>query len=242
MRFVAHILRAPVVHFLVLGGLLYAAQQGWAVYQQRHLPRPPEELVIRAAQITQINQDILAQTGLRPTPEQVRLAIATAIDEEVLYRQALALHLDRTNPSIRRRLIQLAQFVTADPHASDMTLYQHALDLGLARSDLVVRRQMIGTMRLIIQKVPTPKEPAQVTEEELQDYLQQHPEPFQTPWSVALTHVYFSRDRRGARGEPEAHRLVQELSAQGIQPTEAVSFVDPFLPGQTFSWTSPAAL
>src|SRR5262245_57181364 len=98
----ARLIRAPVVHFLVLGGLLYAAQQGWVAYQRPHLPRPPEEVVIRAAQIAHITQDILTQTGLRPTPEQVQMAIATAIDEEILYRQALALRLDRTNPSIRR--------------------------------------------------------------------------------------------------------------------------------------------
>src|SRR5262249_27244096 len=97
-----------------------------------------------------------------------------------------------------------------------------------------------GTMRLIIQKVPTPKEPAQVTEEELHAYLQQHPEPFRTPWSIALTHVYFSRDRRGAGGEQEARRLVQALSAQGIQPTEAGDLGDPFLPAQSFTWPSPA--
>lgn len=234
--------KSPALHFLLIGALLFTLHQGWVVFSLRHTPAVKEELVIGKEQIKQIKKYILAQTGLRATPAQIQAAIQKAIDDEILYRQALALHLDRNNPSIRHRLIQLARFVSEDPKASDAAHYRKALELGLDRSDLVIKRHLISMMRLVAKKVPTPQAPSRVSKEELQDYLEQHPQSFMKPLQVKFTQIYFSRDKRGSQGASQAKVLLKQLQNEGKKPNEALGLGDPFLEGNHFSWLNDSAL
>jgi peptidyl-prolyl cis-trans isomerase C len=242
MKTLYRLFRSPALHFLFIGALLFALHQGWVAHSLRHSPAVKEELVIGKEQINQIKKDILAQTGFRASPAQLQAAIQKTIDDEILYRQALALHLDRNNPSIRHRLIQLARFVSEDPKASDAVHYRKALDLGLDRSDLVIKRYLISLMSLVVKKVPTPQAPSQVSKLELQDYLEQHPQSFMKPQQVTFTQIYFSRDKRGAQGASQAEALLKQLQKKGMKPDQAHGLGDPFLEGNHFSWFNDSTL
>ncbi|WP_191057718.1 peptidylprolyl isomerase [Geminicoccus harenae] len=235
MRFASRVLarlgRAPLLHFLVIGGLLYLADAAW----QRQTTDPAasvplERIVFSARQVEQLRQDLKVQYGFPPSREELQIAVDAAVDDEVLYRQALAVGLDRDNESVRQRLIQIGGFVAEDPGEDEEVLYQKALALGLQHTDLVVRRQLATTMRLVAENVPLADEvpPDEAT---LEAYLQQHPDAFTVPPRLSLTHVYLSTDERGAAAEADAVLLLDELRNHRITPDRSNAFGDPFLLG-----------
>lgn len=221
--------RMPALHFFLAGALLFAAQQAWEAHSLRKHP-PRESIAIRSEQIEQLKRDIKTQTGMEPSDFQVQAGIEEAIDDEILYRRALGLKLDRINPGIRHRLVQIAKFV-GSPQDSDDVLYEKALESGLDKSDPVVRRQLIANMKLIARKLPTPSEPAHVSPEEIQAYYDRHSEQFMLPERYTLIHVYVSKDRWRAKGEMEAKRLLKELQSASILPSAPIAAGDLFLRG-----------
>jgi len=231
--------RAPVLHFLFIGGLLFIVNLEWKSRTLNNTGKPySEELVITARQIEQFRSDLTAQLGLPPTPQQLQGAIESAIHDELLYREALALGLDKNNPAIRRRLVQIARFVEEDPDQDEDTLYKLSLKLGLSRSDLVVRRHLVTQMRLVVERVPLGKEQPIPTDTELEKFIHQHPKKIMVPQSIRLTHVYLSMDRRGISTETDARRILKELQSESIGPLDAPRIGDPFLLGLHIPWTS----
>lgn len=234
MNFISKILRAPVVHFIVIGAAIFG------LFGKNSDTK--DEIVIQQSQVEQIRADIKAQTGVEPNERQMLAAIELAINEEILYRQALKLKLDRSHAGVRYRLVQIAQFVGSDAALSEDELYQKALDLGLDRTDPVVRRQLIANMQLIAAKVPTEKEPATLTPGQVQSYYNAHQNQFEQPQRISFTHVYLSRDKRGAKGESDARRLLSNLQMQQAQPPLQKIPGDAFLSGNDFSALTPAML
>lgn len=242
MKLPNRLFKSPTLHFLLIGGLLFGAQQAYQKFTSEPPALAKEELVIGKPQIEQIKRDIFIQTGMHPTPTQIQAGIEQAINDEILYRQALVLGLDRNNPSVRARLIQLGKFISKDPKASNEAHLREALKLGLDRSDLVIKRYLISVARLVAEKVPTPSEPATASVAELQAYLDKNPEPFLSPRKVKITQIYFSRDRRKNQAEPQAKELLEKLRADAKGPTEVSALGDPFLEGNYFPWLSETSL
>jgi peptidyl-prolyl cis-trans isomerase C len=103
-------LREPSFHFLLLGALIFAA----AHVAQRERPASDRRIVVDAQlrqRIVQINR---TQNGLTPGPEQLERLVNDYIDDEVMYREAMRLGLDRDDEIVRRRLIQKMQFLRSD--------------------------------------------------------------------------------------------------------------------------------
>jgi len=242
MKFLTRLLKSPALHFLLIGALLFGFYQVYQSYVLQHSPVAKEELVIGRAQIEQIKQDIFTQTAMRPSTAQVQAAVDKAIDDEILYRQALVLHLDRNNPSGRNRLIQFGKCVSRDPKAPDEVHYRKAVELGLDRSDLVIKRYLSSVMRLVAAKVPTPQAPATVTKRELQDYLAMNPQTFLSPRQLKISQIYFSRDKRKSQAEADAKAILKQLQADGKKPEEIAALGDPFLEGNHFPWLNESSL
>jgi len=232
--------RLPLLHFFLAGALLFVLQQTWEGHSQRVNPSR-ESIVIRPEQIEQFKRDIKAQTGLEPNAFQIQAAIEDAIDDEILYRRALGLKLDRINPGIRHRLVQIAKFAGGSPQDSENQLYEKALEMGLDKSDPVVRRQLIANMKLIARKLPSPSEPSRVSAEEIQAYYERHLDQFMLPERYTLSHVFVSKDRWKAKGEGEARRLLKELQAGG-PPSSQAAAGDLFLRGNRLVRADAAAL
>ncbi|HET6467619.1 MAG TPA: peptidyl-prolyl cis-trans isomerase [Geminicoccaceae bacterium] len=232
----AGLVRAPALHFLAAGALLFLANGWW----ERHAPDAAapdaqEPVVVGAAQIEQLRRDLIVRKGRPPSAPQLAAAVAEVVDEELLYREALAIGLDRDNAALRQRLVQIARFVGADPAADEETLYQRALALGLDRSDPVVRRHLVAKMRLVAASLPLAGETAP-DEAELEAYLQRHADTFREPARYRLSHVYLSDDRRGGRAEADARHVRDRLQAEGVPPEAAPGLGDPFLGGHHLPW------
>jgi hypothetical protein len=119
------LLREPLVHFLLSGAglfLLYgltAAEPGARA----------ERIVVSEAQVASLAR-IFERTWLRaPLPSELDGLVQDFVDEEILYREALALGLDRDDPVVRRRLRQKMEFLHADlggppePGEGELTAY-----------------------------------------------------------------------------------------------------------------------
>jgi hypothetical protein len=109
------VLREPLVHFVLLGALLFAV---WA-WQQRHGPRTPQPRTITMTldDIRQLQIGFTAQWRRPPTEPEMLALIENRIREEILYREALAMGLDKDDTIVRRRMAQKMQFLAEDVSA-----------------------------------------------------------------------------------------------------------------------------
>ncbi len=102
--------KAPLVHFLLLGLVLL-----WAYARIAGPSLERDEVVdVDAAQIDLLRQGWMMQWRRPPTERELRGLIDAHIREEILYREALALGLDRDDTIVRRRLAQKMEFLSED--------------------------------------------------------------------------------------------------------------------------------
>ena len=105
----ARLLRDPLVHFLLLGVAAFA------IYEAVGGPGAAErEIVIGPAELNRFVAGWRAQWNRDPTREELDGLIDAFALEEALYREALALGLDRDDTIVRRRLAQKMEFLAAD--------------------------------------------------------------------------------------------------------------------------------
>ena len=110
------LLRDPLLHFLILGSLLFV------VY---YALNPPVEATaanqIRVTQgdIDRLRQVFEKQRQYTPTAEELQSLIQAHLKEEVLYREALAMGLDKDDAIVRRRMAQKLEFLITDVTVPD---------------------------------------------------------------------------------------------------------------------------
>ena len=225
------VLAAPLLHFVVIGVLLFAARGWWNGRTAR------ERIVVSAADLARLREAWTREHGVRPDEATERSLVSAAIDEEVLFREALAHGIDREDGAVRERLVRLGGFVGEDTDG-EAALEADARRLGLDRSDLVIRRHLVQLMRLATERVSAAGLPS---EDELADYLARHAERFATPARVTLAHVYLSR-RRGPELESQATALLARLRTNAPSPALAASLGDPFIRGAEIRGASAADL
>jgi hypothetical protein len=103
---VKRILREPLLHFLAIGALMFAA---YSLVADRN--RDPGVIVVGQGQVDTMTAVFARTWGRAPTPDEVRGLIDGYVREEVLYREGVAMGLDRDDPLIRRRVRQKVEFL-----------------------------------------------------------------------------------------------------------------------------------
>jgi hypothetical protein len=93
-------LREPLLHFVLLGGLLFAADHFLFVRSD-----DPRRIVLSAAADHELRQIFAASRGHEPIPEELAALRKAWLDNEVLYREGLALQVDKGDTAIRDRII-----------------------------------------------------------------------------------------------------------------------------------------
>ena len=104
------LLREPLVHFLLLGAGLFVA---FGLVGER-TGSEPGEIVATQGQIESLAIGFARTWQRPPTDTELEGLIQDYIREEVYYREAMALGLDKDDIVIRRRLRQKMEFVTDD--------------------------------------------------------------------------------------------------------------------------------
>jgi hypothetical protein len=105
LRFVAH---EPFFQFIVLGFLIW----GGTAYLNAHHNR--YTIHLESSERQSIATSYLQQFGRLPTPEQLQSLTDRYIREEIFLREGLALHLEKDDEIVRRRIIQKYEFLQTD--------------------------------------------------------------------------------------------------------------------------------
>src|SRR5829696_5361142 len=133
------LLKEPLLHFVVLSGLTFAAYSAFGTAQQEAGPQP----VIRmaAADAEWLKGMWTRQWRRPPTDEELTGLVPNHLKEEVLAREAKALELDGGDTIVRRRLAQKMAFLlddtirTAEPPEPELrVLYETRPDLVLEQA------------------------------------------------------------------------------------------------------------
>jgi peptidyl-prolyl cis-trans isomerase C len=102
--------REPLVHFLILGAVLFSA-----ISVVKDLRRP--RVTIEAQELEQLATYWEMQMQRPPTRAELAAIIHERVDEELLAREAVRLGLDKDDMIIRRRLAQKMAFASEDSAA-----------------------------------------------------------------------------------------------------------------------------
>lgn len=112
---IRRLLREPLLHFAMLGAVICGGY--------RLIASPTSdasEIVITTDRIASITAQFRASHGGRPPhEEELRAAVDAYVRDEMLYREGLALGLDRDDPVVRNRIRQKAQLLSEDALASE---------------------------------------------------------------------------------------------------------------------------
>jgi len=109
-------LREPLLHFLLIGAALFAvhALRGPAVGGVE----APRQIALSLDDLSQLALSFQAQWRRLPTQEELSQLVEDRIRDEILYREALALGLDKDDTIVKRRMAQKMQFLAEDVAAA----------------------------------------------------------------------------------------------------------------------------
>jgi peptidyl-prolyl cis-trans isomerase C len=109
-------LREPLLHFLLLGAALFAAYG----YFNRGPGgvEPSKQIALTLDELRQLDLYFEAQWQRPPTPDEFRNLVEDKVQEEILYREALAMGLDKDDTIVRRRMAQKMRFLAEDVAAA----------------------------------------------------------------------------------------------------------------------------
>lgn len=173
-QFVKKLIHEPLVHFLAIGAALFLLSGLFGGSTATQSGQNSYRIVVTPGQVEHLTAQFTRTWQRPPTETEVKGLIDEYVLDEISYREALALGLDRDDPTIRRRL-----------------------------------RLKLETLNEDIAAASPP------TDQELQDFLESHPDPFRVEPQVALRQVYLNPDRRGRQADADARNLLARLRAAG---------------------------
>jgi hypothetical protein len=173
MKDLVRLLREPLLHFFAFGGLIflfYTAVSGPA-------PEPVDTIVIAPERIQQLATGFQGVWQRPPSSDELRALVDDFVREEIYYREALALGLDRNDTVIRRRLRQKMEFLT-DTGADLFEPSTEELEVYLAANEQTYRREP----RLAFEQVFLGEAPAPARIEASLDAFQADPAADPSQW------------------------------------------------------------
>jgi hypothetical protein len=126
--------REPFAHFLVAGALLFGLHRLVAE------PEPATSFDVEPALRESLRREAERRQGRAPSERELDTLLERHVDDQLRYREGLALGLDRADPVIIRRVIQKLDFLAEDaatltpPQPEEIARYyrEHAAELARA--------------------------------------------------------------------------------------------------------------
>jgi parvulin-like peptidyl-prolyl cis-trans isomerase-like protein len=118
--------REPLVHFLLLGAVLFIA---YGLVSKPGSANGPGKITVTQGQIENLVSGFAKAWQRPPTSEELAGLVRDLVREEVYCREAMALGLDKDDTVIRRRLRQKMEFISDDiaampePTDADLNAY-----------------------------------------------------------------------------------------------------------------------
>jgi hypothetical protein len=109
--------REPLLHFLLLGFALFLYYD----LGSDDAGAPPRRIHVERGQVQQLVANFERTWSRTPTAEELDAMVEGHVREEVFYREALAMGLDRDDPMVRRRLRMKLEFILEDLTPQDVS-------------------------------------------------------------------------------------------------------------------------
>ena len=103
-------MKSKITVFFIIGLFIYLVDIGFNSDQNT------KDIFISDQEITSLISAWKSQVGRNPTDDEISRIISNLVEEEILYREALLLGLDREDRIIKRRLAQKTSFPAQLPH------------------------------------------------------------------------------------------------------------------------------
>jgi parvulin-like peptidyl-prolyl isomerase len=110
------LLREPLLHFVLIGALLFGVYGLLPAGRDR--PASSHEIRLSVDELNQLVLLFKSQWRRPPTSQELRQLVENKVQQEVLYREALALGLDKDDEIVKRRMAQKMQFLAEDVAAA----------------------------------------------------------------------------------------------------------------------------
>ena len=107
----AKAMREPLLHFVLIGAVLFA------VFAAHRRPDQTHRIVLDQARVDKFTADYRAEFGQAPSAVELKSVANRYVQDEILYREGLALHLDQDDEVVRRRIVQKMQFIQQDRYS-----------------------------------------------------------------------------------------------------------------------------
>lgn len=107
------LLREPLVHFVILGALLFVGHALW----DKHVERSSYTITVSADEIERQALIFAGENRRQPSDEDIQALLFAYVEEQALMREAQRLGLGQDDTIIRRRLAQKMRFMLEDTTA-----------------------------------------------------------------------------------------------------------------------------
>jgi hypothetical protein len=105
------VVKEPLLHFLVIGALVFFV---FSLVNKDEVNLDDKKIVVSAGDIERLSANWSKKWNRQPTEDELKGLVNSYIKEEVYYREALALGLDKDDTILRRRLMQKMEFLSND--------------------------------------------------------------------------------------------------------------------------------
>jgi peptidyl-prolyl cis-trans isomerase C len=106
------LLREPLVHFLLIGVALFAFSS--VLNRGSSQGASSRQIDLTVDDLRQLEIAFASQWQRSPTPQEFTGLVESRVREEVLYREALAMGLDKDDTIVKRRMAQKMEFLAED--------------------------------------------------------------------------------------------------------------------------------
>jgi parvulin-like peptidyl-prolyl isomerase len=104
-------LREPLVHFLLIGFLFFV---GYGLFHRGMSGPVSHRIELTPTDVNQLQMYFVSQWHRQPTPQELAALIEDRVRDEVLYREALGMGLDKDDTIVKRRMAQKMEFLADD--------------------------------------------------------------------------------------------------------------------------------
>jgi len=206
----------PAFHFLLLGTAAF-------LLIGRGSAR--EEILISSRELLTIKQNWERTNRAEAGPAVLEHILDNVIYNEILLREALALHFHHTDSVIWTRLIRNMRFASKEASIDDEELFKQALSLDMHRSDLIVRRRLIARMERFIKSSYAIDEP---DDSHIDAFIADNPGLFSGGVRISFCHVFLAPEGKPGDADERGKRLLRELLKGNFSPENAYKQGDLF--------------
>jgi peptidyl-prolyl cis-trans isomerase C len=104
-------IREPLIHFLIIGLAVFVV---YAVMNRGKSANINHQIVITLDDLKTLDASFVSQWNRQPTQQEFNGLLESFVREEILYREGLAMGLDKDDTIVKRRMAQKMEFLSED--------------------------------------------------------------------------------------------------------------------------------